>query len=452
MFLFRLLALLRYARPWALAALLALGGVLLAPAAAAQTRAIDSLRRVVAQPLPPAPLDTVRALALAELCYQLLNRDLPAARRYGEQGLVLARRIGFIHGESSCLYNLGYVASRQRDLSAAAGYFQALLRTASRPGHVPWAEAEAYAGLGSVATMGEQFAAANRYYRLGLALATARQNSADLHMVLNRLATLYSVEALRHRPPADTLMTQAEAYARRLLRLLGPTPTVDGGAAYNALSGVAIARQRPDSAAYYGRRAAASFRAVGDSYNALVADHHIAKASLTLGRPAAAAALMRPAVAAAHAMGHAELEAAASEVLGRALLALGQPRAAYQAQARTGTLRDSLQTAESREALARAEGSFGRERQNRRIAELDRARAAQRRQLLLAGAALLALAAGGAAGAVLYGRLRRSRATLATQNQALARARATQDRLYAVIGHDLRSPLAALHMTADLLA
>ena len=81
------------------------------------------------------------------------------------------------------------------------------------------------------------------------------------------------------------------------------------------------------------------------------------------------------------------------------------------------------------------------------------------------GAVLLTALVGIGVGAWLYQRLRRSRALLATQNaelaaqrntlaqqrDELAQARATQDRLYALIAHDLRSPVVAFTGLADLL-
>ena len=53
--------------------------------------------------------------------------------------------------------------------------------------------------------------------------------------------------------------------------------------------------------------------------------------------------------------------------------------------------------------------------------------------------------------AALYQRVRRQRTQLAVQNDELAQARATQDRLYALIAHDLRSPVVAFTGLADLL-
>ncbi len=271
----RLLPFLRLPRPWALAALLALAP---APAARAQTRALDSLRRVVARPMPPPPLDTARVLTLDELCWQLLDHDLPAARRHGEQGLALARRIGFRGGELVCLNDLAAVAMRQQDLSAAAGYYQALLRGLGSGRRSAELEAAAYTGLGNVALQGQQYVAAGRHFRQGLAQATARRDPEGIRLATINLTNLYGGQLSDHAP--DSLVAQARTWARRLLALPAPgtaPAAADQGAAYAALAEAAAAQHRPDSAAYFNQRAVAAFRADGDAFNALAAELQLAR-------------------------------------------------------------------------------------------------------------------------------------------------------------------------------
>lgn len=75
----------------------------------------------------------------------------------------------------------------------------------------------------------------------------------------------------------------------------------------------------------------------------------------------------------------------------------------------------------------------------------------QRQHLLWLGALLLAVAGGLAVSGVLAWRLRRSRTLLAHQNAELIATRAEQDRLYALVAHDLRNPVEAFTGLADLL-
>lgn len=128
----------------------------------------------------------------------------------------------------------------------------------------------------------------------------------------------------------------------------------------------------------------------------------------------------------------------------RAYAGQGHYDSAFWAQQRADALADSLRGRQQRAAVAEAETRYRTSLKEIRIQELTAAEQLQRRQnrLAWAGVALLALLLGVAAYALL--RMRR----LAHRLRA---ARATQDHLYAVIGHDLRGPLVAIEGLAILL-
>ena len=95
---------------------------------------------------------------------------------------------------------------------------------------------------------------------------------------------------------------------------------------------------------------------------------------------------------------------------------------------------------------------FETERKESRIraltqqAQLRQAQAARRQQQLWALAAVLAtVLLGAGVGAILYVRLRRSRAALATMTES-------KDRLYALVAHDLRGPMHALAGLSGMIA
>ena len=139
------------------------------------------------------------------------------------------------------------------------------------------------------------------------------------------------------------------------------------------------------------------------------------------------------------------------EQLRHSYASLGQWREAYKAMQREFVTRDSIQARRFQRSLAAADAQY-RTRESERRAErlaaqnrLQALRAEQqqaRTRWLLGG--LLGLAAALVAFGVLIVRLRRSR-------QALAAATHTKDRLYAIIGHDLRGPLVAFQALAPLL-
>ena len=113
----------------ALLLLALLGGLLpgrLAAQPAARTGlALDSLRRLLAQPQPA----TRRVLLLCQVSDQLWTQRTDSAAVYARKALALARRIGYRHGEGEALNRLG-AALRESNLARALELFQESLRIA----------------------------------------------------------------------------------------------------------------------------------------------------------------------------------------------------------------------------------------------------------------------------------------------------------------------------------
>ncbi len=90
-----------------------------------QSRSVDSLRRVLARPLP----DTLRVIVLCQLSDQLWTQRTDSAAVYALQALALARRVGYRHGEGEALNRLG-AALRESNLARSLEVFQQSLRIA----------------------------------------------------------------------------------------------------------------------------------------------------------------------------------------------------------------------------------------------------------------------------------------------------------------------------------
>ena len=92
---------------------------------ALQSRAVDSLRQLLARPQS----DTNRVLLLCQLSDQLWTQRTDSAAGYARQALGLARRIGYRHGQGEALNRLG-AALRESNLARALELFQQSLRLA----------------------------------------------------------------------------------------------------------------------------------------------------------------------------------------------------------------------------------------------------------------------------------------------------------------------------------
>ena len=92
---------------------------------AVQSRAVDSLRRLLARPQP----DSTRVLLLCNVSDQMWTQRTDSAAVYAYQALALARRVGYRRGEGAALNRLG-AALRESNLARALEVFQQSLRLA----------------------------------------------------------------------------------------------------------------------------------------------------------------------------------------------------------------------------------------------------------------------------------------------------------------------------------
>ena len=93
--------------------------------APAQSRAVDSLRQLLARPQP----DSTRVLLLCNVSDQMWTQRTDSAAAYAYQALALARRAGYRRGEGAALNRLG-AALRESNLARALEVFQQSLRLA----------------------------------------------------------------------------------------------------------------------------------------------------------------------------------------------------------------------------------------------------------------------------------------------------------------------------------
>ncbi|WP_165903576.1 tetratricopeptide repeat protein [Hymenobacter gummosus] len=135
----------------------------LAGRAQSDQRSIDSLQQRLATAAP----DTNRVQLLDELCWQLNKTDLARGRRYGEQGLRLARRLQDRRGELRCLNDLGTCCFYAGDYPAVTRYYLAARRLARQLGHRR-IESFAYNGLANIQSQRQELAAAQPNYEAAL--------------------------------------------------------------------------------------------------------------------------------------------------------------------------------------------------------------------------------------------------------------------------------------------
>ena len=424
---------------------------------------LDSLRAALRR---PGLADSSRLAAITQLSQLLSYTDLEASRHYAEQGRALGQRLGRVRDELQCLNLLGDLALTHSNYLEAARLRQQLLRRANE---VPRPRGQAFVlaalrGLGDVALDEGDLPTAGKFYRQMLAWAEEHPPTPNVMRALYfAMAQYYSLLLARPVPP-DSLphhIAQATYYARQLLRVTraAPVPAMRG-MALMTLSRVALLRPhpRPDSAMILMRRSVEQFELAHGVLDAATALQALAALETQQHHFGVGAALVRRALATAKASQAPGLQRDCYKTLGECLAGLGQGTEAYRASTAAAALNDSLLNSEKVQALGRMEVLLQTKQQESQIRELHQQRRLQhaaadrqRQRLVALVVVLLAVGASLAAAAVLALRLSRSRAQLTAQNEALQQARSTQNRLYALIAHDLRTPVVAFVGLADLL-
>jgi signal transduction histidine kinase len=416
----------------------------------------DSLR----QRLAAAPPDTTRVRLLVALCNQLNQGNVAEAIRYGQQGLFLARRIGFERGEMECLNAVAGTMLLQQDYVAASRYYHQVVRRAEQQ---PWAArlvSRAWLGLGRIAAQEGEFAQADKCFHLALAsMHSYPPSAAEVVMGQNHLAMLYAGWLRAGGPVPDSVPRLQERYAR--LALAASRRQDSQNRLGTLLNIMGVAHQlagRDDSALYCHREALNLHLRFGNTFEAAQSRLSLAELYAKHNRWSLAAPLIKKSIAEAQQLRAAGLEAQSYSQLADYMAATGHGLEAFRLARLQQSLLDSLQSKEQRAALARLQVQFDTERQRNRVRALSQeaglqalAARKQRQYLLLAMTVLGVTVLGLLASGLLAWRLRRSQAQMALQNEELTATRAEQDRLYALVAHDLRSPVVAFSGLADLM-
>jgi signal transduction histidine kinase len=431
--------------------------------AAGQNRVADSLRRQLAA----TRADTSRVLLLNALCDDAGDHDAVQALAYGQQALALARSLHFHYGEAGSLNALAQAEHRSQNYLATTRYYQQAMQVAEREPRATRQLIQALIGLGRLAAEQEEFIEADNYFRLAIRRMQQgnKANLMDLVVGANQLATLYLGWLESGRPAPDSLTRLHAHYARLALTTFRRMPADmqrrEQEKLAFCLDNLGMVHQRAhryDSVFYYENQALRLFYRFDNKYGMTHAQQLIAQVRLAQHRWPEAAELLPPTIRWARQLHAVGFEAQGRQLLAQALDNTGQSHAAYQMARAAQQVIDSLASTEQRTALARLRVQFETERQRAQVRTLtqrnqqQRAEAEKQRQhLLWLGGLLVAVVAGLVASGLLAWRLRRSRALLAHQNAELTATRAEQDRLYALVAHDLRNPVEAFTGLADLL-
>lgn len=135
--------------------------------------------------------DTLRANALASLCFNLINSDPDSARLFGERALELAMRIGNPKAIADAHNNLGWLETQQGHIIEAKGHLNAALDGFRRIGN-PSFTSIALSNLGWLADKQGDRAGALKRFDEALGEATLAADSASMAVLLYSIGSTYN--------------------------------------------------------------------------------------------------------------------------------------------------------------------------------------------------------------------------------------------------------------------
>ena len=443
------------------------------PSVFPQRLPIDSLENI----LRSAPSDTARVIALADLASKYLANDPLKAKQYSEEGLRLAMQAGFLRGQAITLNHLGDYQFRQSNYAKAFECATQALKIAIQiPDSI--IIADSYRLLGNIHTFGlKQYDEALQYQLKALKIYEKRKYKNKIAALYGSITWVYAVTN-QNLEQAMHFATKGAAIASSIrdYQLVSYN--------FNSKGMIFFKQKKLDSALYYLKLSSNTAKRAQD--NAVIAFNNsiIGNVLLEQGEFISAEKVFIGALEESKSINLREVEKEAYEGLAKCYHALGKHEKAYHYQVLFMQLRDSLLNWETTQKTLTLRAGYEQERREAKIADLTNENLSMRKEERLYLFISVGLFFTFLVITLLIGRNNKQRKEaslllkekseeiksqndellksreeisaqrdlVAEQNTVLQKVNETKDRLFSIIGHDLRGPIASLKGLLGLVA
>lgn len=418
----------------------------------AQHASTDSLENR----LKNSPPDSSRVLLLCELSNKYLTYRPSLSRKYAEEALTLSQQLHFKNGEILALNRLGEFEFRQSNYAHAVEFSTRSLKLAEES-HDSLAMAAVYRVLGNINTFGfKQYDKALKYQLLALSIYEKEKDMRSIASSYGNVTWIYA--------NTNQNLTEALRLAKRGAHI---ADSLDNEQLlsynYNSLGLIFRSLGNLDSALYYLDKSTEAGARIMDrgviSYNnsikgsiyLLKKDFKKAQESFSLAERVSRELNSR------------EVLKESFRGLAQTYEALGNYTLAFQYQKKFSELNDSLVNREITQKSLMMEYELNEQRREIKIAELEQSALQARREkeiytgLLSTGITSLLIII------ILIVRNNRQKRKaneillekneeIARQNLKLIQTNEVKDKLFFIIGHDLRGPLSGLKSLLGMVA
>jgi len=417
----------------------------------AQPIAIDSLENRL-QNLPP---DSSRVFLLCDLSGKYLTNQPPLSRQYAEEALSLSQNLNFKAGEMLALNRLGEYEFRQSNYARAVEF---LTRSLTLAEELPDSSAMAsvYRVLGNTNTFGfKQYDKALKYQLLALSIYEKKKDMRNIASLCGNVSWIYAI--------TNQNLEEAYLLARRGVRI-ADSLEIDQLRSYNYNSLGLIFMQEGlyDSALFYLDESNDIARKITD--RGVISYNNSIKGNIYLRQHDFKKALEVFSLAEKESreLNSREVLKDSYSGLSKTHEALGNFPRAYQYLTKFTKLKDSLLNWETTQKTLMLEHELNEQKRAVKISELEQAAFRASREKEIYTAMLSVLISSLLIIIILIVRNNRQRrkaneilteknAEIADHNVKLKEANEIKDKLFFIIGHDLRGPLSSLKSLLGLV-
>lgn len=417
----------------------------LLPLAAQPSTKVDSLEAI----LKNHPHDTGYVNILSQLSAEVSDKNAVKAIDYAQTALTMANQLNYKKGIGAALNNLGWAYYRKSDFSKGFDYSLQGLHLNDSLKNLPQL-ALSYRNIGAIYNSQAHFKESMEYFRKELNLHQSLNNKNGIGRALNNLA--FSAYRGKFMDTAQRYAEMALAYNKNL------NDHYLQAFAMRTMGDIFLSKGDADKAIPVLNQAIAEARLAHSNFMIETALYRLGMSYQTKKQWGKSITYLLEGLAVAKEMGAKGELALMYKLLAQSYASLGDYKNAFEMQVQNGKLNDSLFEARNRDRLAFAQVQFETEKKQAEISLLKKEDQRQkekiRSQQELTVLLLVVLGLFIALLVVYYRRnifKRNANKLLEQQKQEIETASHQKDKIFSILSHDLRSPVASLSSILPLL-